>query len=109
MAVRPATAPTCTYDHEALIGILALEAARAGVVVIGEDLGDFEPGCSDYLAERGILGTSILWFEYDGDAPLPAGELPAAPASPASPPTTCRPPPATLPASTWTCANRWAC
>lgn len=58
------------YDHEALIGILALEAQRAGAVVIGEDLGTFEPWVRDYLAARGIMGTSILWFEYDGDAPL---------------------------------------
>ncbi|MEZ2391695.1 4-alpha-glucanotransferase [bacterium RCC_150] len=58
------------YDHEALIGILALEAHRAGAVVIGEDLGVFEPWVRDYLAARGILGTSILWFEYDGDSPL---------------------------------------
>ncbi|WP_423183080.1 4-alpha-glucanotransferase [Arthrobacter sp. NyZ413] len=58
------------YDHEALIGILALEAHRAGAVVIGEDLGVFEPWVRDYLAARGILGTSILWFENDGDAPL---------------------------------------
>ncbi|MHA7274074.1 4-alpha-glucanotransferase [Arthrobacter sp. TMT4-20] len=57
------------YDHEALIGILALEAQRAGAVVIGEDLGVFEPGVQDYLAERGILGTSILWFEHDNDGP----------------------------------------
>jgi 4-alpha-glucanotransferase len=57
------------YDHEALIGILALEAQRAGAIVIGEDLGLFEPWVSDYLAERGIFGTSILWFERDGDGP----------------------------------------
>lgn len=60
-----------TYDHHALIGILALEAQRAGAVVIGEDLGTFEPWVRDYLAARGILGTSILWFENDGDSPLP--------------------------------------
>lgn len=53
------------YDHEALIGILALEAHRAGAVVIGEDLGVFEPWVRDYLTDRGILGTSILWFEKD--------------------------------------------
>ncbi|MFI2752833.1 4-alpha-glucanotransferase [Cellulomonas sp. P22] len=53
------------YDHEALLGILALEAHRAGAVVIGEDLGVFEPWVRDYLSERGILGTSILWFEKD--------------------------------------------
>ncbi|MGJ3508544.1 4-alpha-glucanotransferase [Enemella sp. A6] len=53
------------YDHEALIGILALEAWRAGAVIIGEDLGTVEPWVRDYLAERGLLGTSILWWERD--------------------------------------------
>jgi len=61
------------YDHEALIGILALEAHRAGALVIGEDLGVVEPWVRDYLRERGILGTSILWFENDSQGkPLPA-------------------------------------
>jgi 4-alpha-glucanotransferase len=59
------------FDHDAMIGILALEAQRAGAVVIGEDLGTFEPWVRDYLAARGVLGTSILWFENDGDVPLP--------------------------------------
>jgi 4-alpha-glucanotransferase len=53
------------YDHEALVGILALEAARAGAVVVGEDLGTVEPWVRDDLRGRGILGTSILWFERD--------------------------------------------
>jgi 4-alpha-glucanotransferase len=59
------------YDHEALIGILALEAQRAGAIVVGEDLGVFEPWVRDYLGERGILGTSILWFEHNGQGPIP--------------------------------------
>lgn len=59
-----------TYDHEAMIGILCLEAQRAGVAVIGEDLGTFEPWVRDHLAERGILGTSVLLFERD-DAGAP--------------------------------------
>ncbi len=59
------------YDHEALIGILVLEAQRAGAVVIGEDLGVVEPMARDYLLERGLLGTSILWFEWDADTPRP--------------------------------------
>lgn len=58
------------YDHEALIGILALEAQRAGAVVVGEDLGVFEPWVRDYLSERGIFGTSILWFERDDGVPV---------------------------------------
>jgi 4-alpha-glucanotransferase len=60
------------YDHEALIGILVLEAQRAGAVVVGEDLGVVEPWARDYMRERGILGTSILWFEWDSEGkPLP--------------------------------------
>ncbi len=62
------------YDHEALVGVLALEAYRAQAVVVGEDLGTVEPWVRDYLSGRGILGTSILWFEFDfdaGGAPLP--------------------------------------
>ncbi len=53
------------YDHEAMVGILALEAHRAGAMVIGEDLGTVEPWVSGYLKERGILGTTVLWFEND--------------------------------------------
>lgn len=55
------------YDHDALVGILALEAHRAGAVVIGEDLGTVEPWVADYLSERGVLGTSVLWFEQEAD------------------------------------------
>ncbi|MFC4242574.1 4-alpha-glucanotransferase [Gryllotalpicola reticulitermitis] len=63
------------YDHEALVGILCLEAVRAGAVIVGEDVGVVQQSTRDYLASRGVLGTSILWFErdYSGDgAPLPA-------------------------------------
>jgi len=59
------------YDHEALIGILCLEAHRAGAIVIGEDLGTLEPWVRDYLADRGVLGTSVLWFERDSGGLLP--------------------------------------
>ena len=68
---RPATEGTYVrYDHEALVGILALEAHRAGALVIGEDLGTVEPWVRDHLRERGILGTSVLWFERDQDGPV---------------------------------------
>jgi 4-alpha-glucanotransferase len=63
------------YDYEAMIGIVALEAHRAGALVVGEDLGTVEPWVRDYLLLRGVLGTSILWFELDRDGtggPLPA-------------------------------------
>ncbi|ALA67762.1 4-alpha-glucanotransferase [Corynebacterium lactis RW2-5] len=59
------------FDHEAMVGILALEAELAGALVVGEDLGTFEPWVQDYLASRGVMGTSILWFESQGDQPKP--------------------------------------
>ncbi|MFJ4647861.1 4-alpha-glucanotransferase [Streptomyces bobili] len=55
------------YDAEAMLALLVLEASRAGAVVIGEDLGTVEPGVREALRERGVLGTSVLWFERDWD------------------------------------------
>ncbi|MGZ4640370.1 MAG: 4-alpha-glucanotransferase, partial [Actinomycetes bacterium] len=70
--LSPAEGTYVKYDHEAMVGILALEAYRGGAFVVGEDLGTVEPWVRDYLRERGILGTSILWFERDADGrPLP--------------------------------------
>ncbi|MFG2308610.1 4-alpha-glucanotransferase [Streptomyces sp. NPDC048566] len=62
------------YDAEAMLAVLVLEASRAGALVIGEDLGTVEPGVRERLRERGVLGTSVLFFERDweGDGqPLP--------------------------------------
>ena len=55
------------YNHEAMVGVVALEAYRAGALVIGEDLGTVEPWVREHLASRGILGTSIMWFETGPD------------------------------------------
>ncbi|MFD7713617.1 4-alpha-glucanotransferase [Streptomyces sp. NPDC059786] len=72
---RPPTDGTYVrYDAEAMLAVLVLEASRAGALVIGEDLGTVEPGVREALQERGVLGTSVLWFERDwtGDGlPLP--------------------------------------
>jgi len=62
------------YDHEAMIGILALEAHRSGALVVGEDLGTVEPWVRTYLRERGILGTSILWFEFEWEDQYEGGQ-----------------------------------
>lgn len=65
---RPPTEGTYVrYDAEAMLAVLALEASCAGSVVIGEDLGTVEPGVRETLQERGVLGTSVLWFERDWD------------------------------------------
>ena len=67
---EPSAGAYVRYDHEALVGILCLEARRAGAVVVGEDLGVFEPWVRDELADRGVLGTSVLWFEKEDGRPL---------------------------------------
>lgn len=64
---RPCDGTYVRYDHDALIGIIMLEAQRTDAFVIGEDLGTVEPWVRGYLAERGILGTSVLWFECHDD------------------------------------------
>jgi 4-alpha-glucanotransferase len=69
--LTPADGTYVAYDHEALIGILCLEAQRAGAVVIGEDLGVVPANARDYLEERGVLGTSIMWFENTDEGPVP--------------------------------------
>jgi 4-alpha-glucanotransferase len=60
------------YRHEGMVGVLAGEAARAGALAVGEDLGTVDPWIRDYLAARRVLGTSMLWFERLADGrPLP--------------------------------------
>ena len=76
-----------SYDVDALLGVVALEAERAGAVVIGEDLGTVTPVVRRELAGRHILGSSVLWFEredpVDGEpgALRPLGEWRAEAAS----------------------------
>lgn len=68
----PADGTYVRYDHHAMVGILLLEAQRADALIVGEDLGTVEPWVRDYLAARGVFGTSVLWFERtDNGAPLP--------------------------------------
>ena len=63
------------YDHELMGGVLAAEVARADALAIGEDLGTVEPWLRKFLAERRVLGTSMLWFERraDGTPRRPGG------------------------------------
>jgi 4-alpha-glucanotransferase len=57
------------YDPEAMLGILALEAHRAGAVVIGEDLGTVLPVVTETLERMNMLGSAVLWFTRDYDDP----------------------------------------
>jgi 4-alpha-glucanotransferase len=63
------------YDHELLGGVVTAQAARADALAIGEDLGTVEPWLREFLAERQVLGTSMLWFERRADGtPRSPGE-----------------------------------
>ncbi|MDP9434887.1 MAG: 4-alpha-glucanotransferase, partial [Actinomycetota bacterium] len=57
-----------SYDADALLGVLALEAVRAGALVVGEDLGTVEDRVRTELDAAGVLGSAVLWFERDEDS-----------------------------------------
>jgi 4-alpha-glucanotransferase len=61
----PANGTYVHYDPEAMLGILALEAYRAGAVVIGEDLGTVMPVVTEGLQRTNMLGSAVLWFTRD--------------------------------------------
>ncbi|WP_430780940.1 4-alpha-glucanotransferase [Actinoplanes sp. G11-F43] len=63
----PANGTYVHYDPEAMLGILALEAYRAGAVVIGEDLGTVMPVVTEGLQRTNMLGSAVLWFTRDDD------------------------------------------
>ena len=65
----PAQGTYVHYDATAMLAALALEAHRAGAVVVGEDLGTVEPEVTEALAAQRMLGCTVLWFARDEDAP----------------------------------------
>lgn len=58
-----------TYNHEAMLAVLAIEATRANGMVIGEDLGTVPDYVRDVLASHGVLGTDVEWFSRVDDSP----------------------------------------
>lgn len=54
-----------TMPRAALLAVLKIEAARAGAVIVGEDLGAVPEGFRDELAASGILGCRVAMFERD--------------------------------------------
>ncbi len=50
-----------------LMGILALESATHGALVVGEDLGTVPPEVPAALREWGVLGTRVMLFERERD------------------------------------------
>ncbi len=56
------------YDADAMLAVVALEAHRAGAIIVGEDLGTVEDVVTETMHERGMLSSAVLWFERDWDA-----------------------------------------
>lgn len=55
------------YPFDDLLGLLVLEAHRAGAVVIAESLGTAPHGFDEAIAQRGLMGMDVLWFERAAD------------------------------------------
>lgn len=64
---EPSDGTYVSYDADALMGVLALEATRAGAVIVGEDLGTVEKSVRGLLDRAGVLGSDVLWFENEPD------------------------------------------
>jgi 4-alpha-glucanotransferase len=65
------------YPWRDLLGIVALEAWRAGAFVVGEDLGTVEPWVRDELVARDVLSYRLLWFENEVPSAWPERALAA--------------------------------
>ena len=62
---NPADGAYLAYPSADLLRLLALESARNGAVVIGEDLGTVPGGFREALQQTGVHGMRVLWFERD--------------------------------------------
>jgi len=71
----PADGAYVRFAGRELLDIVALESARAGAVVVGEDLGTVEPAFRDELRATGILSTRLVWFEHDPPEVWPSQAL----------------------------------
>ncbi len=61
----PATGTYVRFAAHELLEVLAMESARAGALVVGEDLGTVEESFRDALRAAGVLSTRLVWFEDD--------------------------------------------
>lgn len=68
------------YPLQDMLRLLALESHRHQAIVVGENLGTVPAGFNDLLAGKGLLGTSVLWFEREERPPqcfMPVEHWPA--------------------------------
>lgn len=64
------------YLHDAeMLDVAAMEAARSGTVLIGEDLGTVEGEVREAMARRDVYGYRVGWFAEDPPPRWPAHTL----------------------------------
>lgn len=59
------------YRADELYAVLALEAERAGTVIVGEDLGTVPTMVPRTMARYGVLGSWVMQFDSDPGEPFP--------------------------------------
>jgi 4-alpha-glucanotransferase len=60
-----------SYPLDDMLRLIALESHRHRAIVIGEDLGTVQTGFRESIANAGVAGMDVLWFQRDGDAFMP--------------------------------------
>ncbi|HEX5367649.1 MAG TPA: 4-alpha-glucanotransferase [Acidimicrobiales bacterium] len=74
---EPADGAYVRYRGDEMLAVLAIESARAGTVVVGEDLGTVEPEVRAALAGADVLSYRLAWFEDEPPERYPARALAA--------------------------------
>lgn len=64
---QPADGAFLSYPTVDMLRLMALESARHGTVIIGEDLGTVPAGFSEMLEQAGVHSMRVLWFEREAN------------------------------------------
>jgi 4-alpha-glucanotransferase len=65
VGAQPSDGAYLTYPLQDLLRLIALESHRRRAIIIGEDLGTVPAGFDRRLADAGIYGMRVLWFERE--------------------------------------------
>jgi 4-alpha-glucanotransferase len=65
VGAEPADGAYLSYPLEDLMRLIALESSRRRSIIIGEDLGTVPAGFDRRIADVGMYGMGVLWFERE--------------------------------------------